>query len=78
MTIMQFLYSFAVLLVTLSVALCFECGVRKKTHTTLMRGENALDSYRGQWPWYVPLFHQNKGFFCGATLISDRHLLTGE
>lgn len=34
---------------------------------------------RGKWPWLVALFvvEENK-FFCGATLISDRHILSGD
>jgi hypothetical protein len=75
---MQFSRVIAVIVMTLSVALCFDCGRRKIVKTALMTGANAVDSYRGQWPWYVPLFDEYHGFVCGATLISDRHLLTGE
>jgi hypothetical protein len=34
---------------------------------------------RGQWPWFVPLLN-NEGdkFFCGSTIVSQNHLLTGK
>lgn len=34
---------------------------------------------RGQWPFLVALHHlEDKTFFCGGSLISTRHVLTGE
>jgi hypothetical protein len=38
----------------------------------------AVYSYAGQWPWHAALFHEDIGYICGATLISNMHLLTGE
>lgn len=34
---------------------------------------------RGQWPFIAALYHTNKSeYFCGGTLISSRHILTGK
>lgn len=38
---------------------------------------NGAQTHRGKWPWLVALFLKEKvAFFCGASLISDRHMLT--
>lgn len=35
-------------------------------------------SQQRQWPWLAPLFlKQGDTFFCGSSVISDKHLLTG-
>lgn len=53
-----------------------KCGLSDSSSGLIIGG---VDSPRGKWPWLVALFYieENK-FFCGATLISDRHILTGE
>jgi hypothetical protein len=34
---------------------------------------------RGQWPWLVPLLKNDSDkFFCGSTIVSEMHLLTGK
>jgi secreted trypsin-like serine protease len=33
---------------------------------------------RGQWPWLVPLMTTAEKYFCGSTILSELHLLTGE
>jgi hypothetical protein len=33
---------------------------------------------RGQWPWLVPLLTATGKYFCGSTIVSDHHLLTGK
>ena len=35
---------------------------------------------RGKWPWIVALFktvNNDSKFFCGGTLISNKHVVTG-
>ena len=60
------------------IAECFECGKRKASNPTgLIVGGNS--SYPGRWPWFASLFlKKDDRFYCGSSLISDRHLLTGE
>lgn len=40
------------------------------------------DSYeRGEWPWLVAIYKKKEdtvGFVCAGTLVSDRHVITGE
>lgn len=53
-----------------------ECGVVKVAVPFIAGGDYAE---RGQWPWLAPLFLKEKDkFFCGSTIISKRHLLSGE
>ena len=53
-----------------------ECG-RVKVGTSFSVGSEYAT--RGQWPWLAPLFYRKDDeFFCGSTLISKRHLLSGE
>lgn len=34
---------------------------------------------KGDWPWLVALTHgENDDFFCGGSLISAKHVLSGE
>lgn len=34
---------------------------------------------RKEWPWNVAFIHRpSEKFFCGGSLISDRHVLSGE
>lgn len=40
---------------------------------------NDGESKRGQWPWLVSLHeHSNSNFICGASIISEKHLLSGK
>lgn len=53
-----------------------ECGKTIKTEGRIMNGRY---SNRGQWPFMAALFYRrNDIFFCGGSLISARHVLTGE
>lgn len=37
------------------------------------------ESKNGQWPWLVSLYeYENNILFCGASIISEKHLLSGE
>ena len=52
-----------------------ECGTRIFTVSDV--NKTAI----GEWPWFVSLFEATTDqpkYFCGASLISDRHLLTCE
>lgn len=36
------------------------------------------ESPRGKWPWMVALIYvESNAFFCGGSLISKQHILTG-
>lgn len=50
------------------------CGLADRATGLVIGG---TESTRGQWPWLVALFQaaSNK-YFCGSTLLSNRHLLT--
>jgi hypothetical protein len=40
---------------------------------------DGTETSRGQWPFLVALYHlENEKFFCGASLISTQHVLTGD
>jgi secreted trypsin-like serine protease len=73
---------FKYFLVILSGLACYlvqtdqTCGKKPESvGKTLIGQELASNS----WPWVVALINrQNLQFFCGGTLISSRHVLTGE
>lgn len=53
-----------------------ECGNVKYTSGLIIGGEYAK---RGQWPWLCAIHDSTSDeFFCGSTLISKKHVLTGE
>lgn len=53
-----------------------ECGNVKYTSGLIIGGEYAK---RGQWPWLCAIHDATSDeFFCGSTLISKKHVLTGE
>lgn len=56
----------------ISFSSCFECGVRKIEKLV----ENVGNSYEGQWPWLVKVSIGKS--FCGASIINEFTLLTGE
>jgi hypothetical protein len=52
-----------------------QCGQVKVGRPLSVGSEYAS---RGQFPWLVPLFTVNEDkFFCGSTIISERHLMSG-
>lgn len=50
------------------------CGLADRAGGLVING---VETTRGKWPWLVALFQavSNK-YFCGSTLLSNRHLLT--
>lgn len=69
----KFLYFFFAILLKFSSTL--ECGRSQVAASFSVGGEY---SSRGQWPWLAPLANRaDNKFFCGSTIISDRHLLSG-
>lgn len=51
------------------------CGTVSFATGLIVHGTEAK---KGQWPFLVGLFSlSNKKFFCGSSLISAKHLLTG-
>jgi hypothetical protein len=54
------------------------CGqIKVKSSVSLSVGMGATYVYPGEWPWLAQIF--NNGFYqCGASIISNVHLLTGE
>jgi hypothetical protein len=72
----------------LLLALCIagvkgDCGeVKVNNPAGLVHGSGTQSTQHGDWPWLVPLFNihgtADYGFFCGSSLISPWHLLTGE
>jgi len=54
-----------------------ECGTNAKRFQTRIVGGRPADP--DEWPWLAALVHkggQGSGQYCGATLISDNHVLT--
>lgn len=67
-----------ILFLNISNFYAFECGKRKIIGAGI-RIIGADNPYYGQWPWVATLFLKElEKFFCGATLISEKHLLTGK
>lgn len=63
----------------LVIFLCFEafetCGRFSYGGGTIVGGEFIK---KGEWPWLVALFEsKSRSYFCGGTLISEKHVLTG-
>lgn len=53
-----------------------ECGT-VYLNQPLIRGGNAVQ--RNEWPFIVAVYEvEPRRFFCGGTLISNRHVLTGD
>lgn len=66
----------AIILKLAVVAVAQECGNVKYSSELIFGGKYAK---RGQWPWLCTLHDtESDEFFCGSTLISNRHVMTGE
>lgn len=54
----------------------FECGQRRRFSGLIFGGEKMS---RGEFPWMVAFHHiEFDQFFCAGTLISKKHVLTGD
>lgn len=54
-----------------------QCGYGKSSFSAFAVGGG--DSKKGNWPWIVALIHiESKQFFCGGSLVSAKHVLSGE
>ena len=68
-------------LITICVAknLAFKCGEMQVSFPLVAKG---IQSRKGQWPWLVSLQAMMQSgpdeFFCGASLINEWTLVTGE
>jgi secreted trypsin-like serine protease len=52
------------------------CGNRRGVALLSIGGKQ---SEKNQWPWLVAFVHtQANTFFCGGSLLSERHILSGE
>ncbi|KAK3531475.1 hypothetical protein QTP70_022104, partial [Hemibagrus guttatus] len=49
------------------------CGERPYKHNRIVGGQNADV---GEWPWQVSLHYQTSGHVCGASIISNKWLLS--
>ncbi|XP_073673339.1 suppressor of tumorigenicity 14 protein homolog isoform X1 [Garra rufa] len=50
-----------------------DCGVRPFKHNRIVGGQNADV---GEWPWQVSLHFKTSGHVCGASIISNKWLLS--
>lgn len=58
------------------IAVSQECGIVKYSSELIFGGTYAK---RGQWPWLCTLHDStSEEFFCGSTLISAKHVVTGK
>ncbi|XP_051521960.1 suppressor of tumorigenicity 14 protein homolog isoform X1 [Myxocyprinus asiaticus] len=50
-----------------------DCGIRPYKHNRIVGGQNAD---LGEWPWQVSLHFKTDGHVCGASIISNKWLLS--
>lgn len=53
-----------------------ECGTISAIESRIING---AQSVKGKWPFLAALYYvEDSKFFCGSTLISRKHVLTGD
>jgi secreted trypsin-like serine protease len=69
--------TFLVFLITfLATVNAQDCGRARVAASLSIGSEYAV---RGQWPWLVPLLKNDSDkFFCGSTIVSQMHIITGK
>ena len=78
---MKFLLFFTLLIVhkvesLLTLKNVLQCGQRVVVSGLIVGGN---ETKPGEWPWLVALtLNPSHSFFCGGTLISEKHVLSGE
>ena len=75
---MQIFRTFLLLITFSSLSVTDDCGTRSYSTGTIFGGNYAVIR---QWPWFARLFRIGQvkdQFFCGGSLISDKHVLTGK
>lgn len=54
-----------------------ECGKKEGEFKGTVYGGKKTE--KAEWPWIVAFLHRKyQNFFCGGTLISEKHVLSGE
>lgn len=70
------IFCLSIILGSVISSLAEECGQVKYSSELIYGGVYAK---RGQWPWLCTLHDiESDEFFCGSTLVSSRHVVTGE
>lgn len=56
----------------------FRCGIKNYTRSLIVKGSI---TQRGEWPFLTALHEVERekfSFFCGGSLITEQHVLTGK
>jgi secreted trypsin-like serine protease len=73
----KFIFCFVLIYLTCSVTIGYKCGVRSSIKSEKVSDRNEIDP--GSWPWIAALVHLRlNSYFCGASVISEKHLLSGK
>lgn len=66
----------AALLLDIRLVNAVNCGEVNLARPLIIAGS---DSVRGEWPFAAALYRVDDGaYFCGGTVISHKHILTGK
>jgi secreted trypsin-like serine protease len=73
-TVLSVIVIFISFLATSSASKIQFCGRAQVAASFSFGSEFAM---KGQWPWLVPLLTTTDKYFCGSTIVSEKHLLSG-